>query len=103
MDHAIAFIRSNQLRAHEYGGAPLPAFTVWDPATPDSRVRDPRKRGLIAGPWGPMSFTYCADCGRRAGIASPETMLKVFYRCPSCVKARGTPSDAIVVPGTQHV
>jgi hypothetical protein len=97
------FFRDKQRWAFEVLGLTLPSFSIWDPLVPDSRVQDIKKRGTIRGKWGPMSFLYCARCHRRSGIASPETMLKVYYICPSCISESGTPANAIMVPGTNNI
>lgn len=77
--------------------------SIWDPHVPDSRVSDVKKRGLYPSIWGPLSRLYCVRCGKRASIASPETMLKVFYVCNDCVMTAGEPTAAIKVPGSEGI
>lgn len=105
MDHTklAQFFRDKQRRLCDLLGLALPRFSIWDPEVQDSRVQDPKKRGLIwHWRYGPMSRLYCDSCHRPAPIASPESMVKVMYRCPRCVGLHGAPgSQLAVVPGTE--
>lgn len=97
----VRLLRERQLRILEQHRLPPPAFTVWDPEVPESRVRDSKKRGLIQSrDHGMLSRIYCTDCGRPSPYAATETLLKTFYKCTACVGASGAPAGAAMVPGT---
>jgi len=94
-------MREKQISAFERWGIDIPQFSVWDPAFPDARVRDGKKRGTFYSPqYGAMSRMYCIECGRQSPYAVSESMAKVMYKCPSCVSVQGHPAGAAMVPGT---
>jgi hypothetical protein len=96
-------IRARQLQIVEESGLELPAFTVWDPAVPDCRVRDPKKHGLIrSSAYGPLTRIYCVACGKPAPLAAWGEMLKMVFKCNGCVRVGGAPPGTVgVVPGTE--
>jgi hypothetical protein len=89
-----------QVRAFEYAGRPLAVFTIWNPAVPDARLADPKKRGEFrSATHGSMSRMYCVFCHRPSPYAVSESMQKCSYVCLYC-HLEGKRLNAPMVPGT---
>ncbi len=100
----VQFLRDQQRRLCDALGLPEPAWTIWHPDVPDARVRDPKKRGLIASrDHGPLTRIHCTDCGDPSPYAATEGMLKTFYVCQKCVALKGDPPGRMLVPGTERL
>jgi hypothetical protein len=58
----------------------------------DSRVKDPAKRGLISSPLGPLTRTYCVQCGKPGGVVTEAAIGLIIYVCNDCRATCGNPA-----------
>ena len=76
-------------------------YETWRKGLPESRLHQARR--TVHGPLGWMEECFCANCGRRLGLASQAEFSgveHVFILCDDCVIKHGLPS--LEIPGEWH-
>lgn len=57
----------------------------------ESRVKDPKKRGLITSKIGQLTPAYCVLCGKQDGFVTEEGTGLIITVCDDCHETAGDP------------